>query len=125
MNAGAYGAETRERLVEAERRRPRRASAACSPTPTWASATATPRRPDDLIFTEALFEGAPGDRDADQAAMDAIEQHREAVAADPREDRRLHLQEPAGRQAWKLIDAAGCRGLRVGGAMSRSCTATS
>ena len=39
------------------------------------------------------------------------------VAADPRPHRRLDLRQPAGPQAWELIDDAGCRGLVRGGAM--------
>ena len=60
----------------------------------------------------------PADRAAIQAEMDAVEHHRETRPADPREDRRLDLhQSRPGSKAWQLVDAAGCRGLRVGGAM--------
>ena len=53
--------------------------------------------PAELIFVEALFEGYGRSQDAIKAAMDEVQHHRETVQADPREDRRLDLQEPAGQ----------------------------
>ena len=85
--------------------------------PRWDSPTAIPPRPKDLIFTEAVFEGEPADREAIQAAMDEVEAHREA--AQPIRDKTggSTFTNPPGHKAWQLIDAAGCRGLRIGGAM--------
>ena len=48
--------------------------------------------------------------------MDKITAVARGDAADQEPHRRLDLQEPAGHKAWQLIDAAGCRGLTVGGA---------
>ena len=49
--------------------------------------------------------------------MDAVEAHREA--AQPIRDKTggSTFTNPPGNKAWQLIDAAGCRGLRIGGAM--------
>ena len=68
----------------------------CCRTPTWATATGTPRAPDDLIFTGAALRGPRGggrrDPGGDGRRADAPRDR----AADPREDRRLDIQEPAG-----------------------------
>ena len=116
MNAGANGVETCERLVEAhalDRRGEPHVLSNAAMGFTYRHSAA----PDDLIFTEGVFEGVPADRDAIQAEMDAVEAHREA--AQPIRDRTggSTFTNPPGGKAWQLIDAAGCRGLRVGGAM--------
>lgn len=116
MNAGANGAETCERLVEAhavDRRGRRLVLAKAAMGYTYRHSAA----PDDLIFTEGVFAGEPADRETIQAEMDAVEQHREA--AQPIRDKTggSTFTNPPGQSAWKLVDAAGCRGLRVGGAM--------
>jgi len=116
MNAGANGVETCERLVEAhalDRRGERRTLSNLEMGFTYRHSAA----PDDLIFTEGVFEGVPADRDVIQAEMDAVEAHREA--AQPIRDKTggSTFTNPPGGKAWQLIDAAGCRGLRIGGAM--------
>jgi UDP-N-acetylmuramate dehydrogenase len=73
--------------------------------------------PEDLIFTSAAFEGAPADRAAIQAEMAAVEQHREKAQPIREKTGGSTFTNPPGKKAWQLIDAAGCRGLRVGGAM--------
>ncbi len=68
-----------------------------------------------VIFTGALFTGKSDDRTAIRAAMDEVQ----STARRPSRSARrpaLDLQEPARPVGWKLIDAAGCRGLRMGGA---------
>jgi UDP-N-acetylmuramate dehydrogenase len=71
--------------------------------------------PEDVIFTEALFQGAPG-----AAADIAAEMQRIAKARAETQPRNLTggstFKNPPGHKAWQLIDAAGCRGLTVGGA---------
>src|SRR5256885_2864124 len=71
MNGGAYGRETKDILIEA-----RRAGRARNPR-TYANAEMgfTYRHcgvPDDVVFTEALFAGTPGDPAAIAAEMDKI-----------------------------------------------------
>jgi UDP-N-acetylmuramate dehydrogenase len=121
MNAGANGAETRERLVEVvaiDRQGERHVLSNAAMGYSYRHASA----PDDLIFVEAVFEGPFEGRDRIRAEMDAVQAHREA--AQPVKTRTggstFKNPDPPGtpnqRSAWKLIDAAGCRGLRIGDA---------
>ena len=48
--------------------------------------------------------------------MDAVQHHRETVQPIREKTGGSTFTNPPGMSAWKLIDAAGCRGLRVGGA---------
>ncbi len=116
MNAGANGVETRERLVEAgavDRAGNRRVLTSAEMGFTYRHSAA----PDDLIFTEGLFEGPPADPTAIQAEMDAVQHHRETVQPIREKTGGSTFVNPPGARAWQLIDAAGCRGLSVGGAM--------
>ena len=70
----------------------------------------------DIIFTSALFQGRPGDQTLIQAEMDRVTQAREAAQPIKERTGGSTFKNPPGSSAWKLIDAAGCRGLRRGGA---------
>jgi UDP-N-acetylmuramate dehydrogenase len=72
---------------------------------------------DDLIFTDAVFQGVPADRASIQAEMDAVERHRETAQPIREKTGGSTFTNPPGHKAWQLVDAAGCRGLRVGDAM--------
>ena len=116
MNAGANGAETCERLVEARAvdrsgRRVVLTNAEMGFTYRHAGA------PEDLIFTEAVFEGPNSDQASIKAAMDAVQHHRETVQPIREKTGGSTFTNPPGASAWKLVDAAGCRGLKIGGAM--------
>lgn len=121
MNAGANGVETSERVVEViaiDRSGERHVLSNADMGYTYRHSDAA----DDLIFVEATYEGAPEDREKIRAAMDAVQEHREK--AQPVKSRTggstFKNPDPPGtknaRSAWRLIDAAGCRGLRIGGA---------
>jgi UDP-N-acetylmuramate dehydrogenase len=69
--------------------------------------------PDDVIFTSALFQGRAGDPEAIATEMDNIKQKREASQPRNRTGGST-FKNPPGQSAWKLVDEAGCRGLRVG-----------
>jgi UDP-N-acetylmuramate dehydrogenase len=116
MNAGAYGTETKDVLV---------------------TATAFDRRglrhdlgldelgfgyrhcgvPADWIFTGATFAGRPGDPTEIGRRMAEIQAAREASQPIRARTGGSTFANPPGRKAWQLIDEAGCRGLRRGGAM--------
>ena len=72
--------------------------------------------PADLIFTRAVFEGFPAERDAIKADMGAVQSHRESVQPIREKTGGSTFKNPQGTSAWKEIDNAGCRGLRLGGA---------
>lgn len=116
MNAGANGVETCERLVEAhavDRAGHRHVLANGDMGLTYRHSAA----PDELIFTEAVFEGPLADRAAIQKEMDAVEHHRETAQPIREKTGGSTFTNPPGKKAWQLIDSAGCRGLRIAGAM--------
>ncbi|MEI9803306.1 MAG: UDP-N-acetylmuramate dehydrogenase [Pseudolabrys sp.] len=112
MNGGAYGGETKDVLIEArgvDREGNRR-------TFTNAEMGFSYRHcgvPDDVIFTQAVFQGIVGDAAAIAAEMDAIKKKREASQPRNRTGGST-FKNPSGGSAWKLVDEAGCRGLKVG-----------
>ena len=71
---------------------------------------------DDLIFVEALFEGTPADREEIRKQMDEVQEHRETAQPVRSRTGGSTFKNPDGAKAWQLIDAAGCRGLQIGGA---------
>jgi len=115
MNGGAYGRETKDVLIDA------RGVDRAGKVRTYTNAEMgfTYRHcgvPDDVIFTAALFEGSAGDRAAIAAEMDEITSKRETTQPVKSRTGGSTFKNPPGHKAWQLIDAAGCRGLIVGGA---------
>lgn len=116
MNAGANGVEASERLIAVhaiDRDGRRRVVMKAEMGFSYRHSGVSP----DLIFTEAIFEGAPAERAAIQAEMDAVEQHREAAQPIREKTGGSTFTNPPGGKAWQLIDAAGCRGMKIGDAM--------
>src|SRR5207253_8757926 len=72
--------------------------------------------PDDIVWTAGRFAGAPGDPAAIAAEMDKITESREATQPIKSRTGGSTFESPPGRKAWQLIDAAGCRGLKIGDA---------
>ncbi|MFL6834134.1 MAG: UDP-N-acetylenolpyruvoylglucosamine reductase, partial [Xanthobacteraceae bacterium] len=72
--------------------------------------------PEDIVFTEALFQGMPGDAAEIAAEMGKITESREATQPIKSRTGGSTFKNPPGHKAWQLIDAAGCRGLKVGDA---------
>jgi UDP-N-acetylmuramate dehydrogenase len=114
MNAGAYGGETKDVLVEA-RGVDRSGNIRSFSSGDMGYSYRLSRAPEDVIFTEAVFQGRPGEPAAIAAAMDDIAKKRKA-SQPPNKTCGSTFKNPRGGKAWQLIDAAGCRGLRVGGA---------
>jgi UDP-N-acetylmuramate dehydrogenase len=115
MNAGAYGRETSDILVEAT------LVLRDGRVETWAKERLgyTYRHselPEGAIVVEALFEGAPGDPKAIGAEMERIGAAREATQPTRTRTGGSTFKNPPGRKAWELVDEAGCRGLTLGGA---------
>jgi UDP-N-acetylmuramate dehydrogenase len=115
MNGGAYGRETKDVLVEAralDRAGKVHILSAADMHYTYRHCGA----PEDVIFTQALFQGEAGDRAVISAEMDKITEAREATQPIKSRTGGSTFKNPPGHKAWQLIDAAGCRGLIVGGA---------
>jgi UDP-N-acetylmuramate dehydrogenase len=115
MNGGAYGGETKDVLVEA-RGVDRRGAVRIYNNADMGFHYRHCSVADDVIFTAALFQGAPGDAAAIAAEMNKITESREATQPVKSRTGGSTFKNPPGHKAWQLIDAAGCRGLRLGGA---------
>lgn len=72
--------------------------------------------PDGAIVVAARFQGHPGEPEAIQAEMDRISASREASQPLRSKTGGSTFKNPDGHKAWQLVDAAGCRGLQIGGA---------
>lgn len=115
MNAGAHGRETKDVLIEARAIDPDGNIHVLS----LADMGFTYRHsdvPHDWIFTEALYEGAPGKPADILREMDEVADYREKNQPIKERTGGSTFKNPPGASAWKLIDDAGCRGFRVGGA---------
>jgi len=115
MNAGAYGREFKDVLIEAialdrtgERMRFTKAEMGFEYRRSAASA--------DLIFIEAVFEAQPGEKAAIEARMNEITDARASTQPIKSRTGGSTFKNPPGEKAWQLIDKAGCRGLRKGDA---------
>jgi UDP-N-acetylmuramate dehydrogenase len=116
MNAGAYGCEVRDVLVSATTLDKTGRNHTidcdgmqlsyrhCGVDPCW-------------IFIEARLRGAAGDRDMITRRLAEIRASREAAQPVRARTGGSTFTNPPGEAAWRLIDAAGCRGLVRGGAM--------
>jgi len=115
MNGGAYGGETKDVLVAA--RGVDRSGLTCIfNNGEMRYSYRDCGVPQDVIFTEALFQGRPGDPAVIAAEMDKITESRETTQPIKSRTGGSTFKNPPGHKAWQLIDAAGCRGLTVGAA---------
>jgi len=115
MNGGAYGAETKDSLIEA-RGIDRSGTIRTYTNADMGFGYRHCGVPDDVIFTAALFQGQPGDPAAIAAEMEEITSKRETTQPVKSRTGGSTFKNPPGHKAWQLIDAAGCRGLAVGDA---------
>ena len=115
MNAGAHNGEIKEIFVEAIGY-DRRGGLVRLDTAQMGYRYRHSSAPDTLIYTRARFQGRPGKRDEIEAEMARITNAR--LASQPIREKTggSTFKNPPGQQAWRLIDAAGCRGLRLGDA---------
>jgi UDP-N-acetylmuramate dehydrogenase len=120
MNAGANGGETRDHLVEA------RGVLRSGEIVTLSNAALNfvyrkSHPPAGLIFTQALYEAPREELAIIRSRMEAVQEHRERAQPIREKTGGSTFKNPtssAGEKlsAWKLNDAAGCRGLQRGGA---------
>jgi UDP-N-acetylmuramate dehydrogenase len=115
MNAGANGAETKDVLIEASgvsRDGKKHSFSNAEMKFAYRNSGVDP----DVIFTAARFRGVIAAPEAIRARMKEVQTHRETAQPIREKTGGSTFKNPPGQSAWKLIDAAGCRGLRVGGA---------
>src|SRR6201992_944384 len=115
MNAGANGGETKDVLVEASgigRDGERHRLADADMEFVYRNSGVDP----SIIFTAARFRGEVPEPEAIRARMAEVQNHRETAQPIREKTGGSTFKNPPGQSAWKLIDAAGCRGLRAGGA---------
>ncbi len=116
MNGGAYGRETKDTLIEA-RAVDRSGRIHVLGNVDMHYAYRHCGVPDDYIFTQATLHGERGDPAVIAAEMDKITESRETTQPiKSRTGGSTFKNPPGAKKAWQLIDAAGCRGLRVGDA---------
>ncbi|WP_375610495.1 MULTISPECIES: UDP-N-acetylmuramate dehydrogenase [unclassified Bartonella] len=115
MNAGANGVETAARVVEVyalDRKGKRHILSLKDMHYSYRHCDI----PEGFIFTAALLEGQTGNKDDIRAAMDEVALHRETVQPIREKTGGSTFRNPENGSAWRVIDEAGCRGLRIGGA---------
>ncbi|MES2166248.1 MAG: UDP-N-acetylmuramate dehydrogenase [Pseudomonadota bacterium] len=115
MNAGANGGETKDVLVEA------RGVTRAGEKVTFFNADMkfvyrNSGVDTSVIFTSALYRGRVTDPETIRARMAEVQNHRETAQPIREKTGGSTFKNPPGHSAWKLIDAAGMRGFRVGGA---------
>jgi UDP-N-acetylmuramate dehydrogenase len=115
MNAGAYGREVADILIEATLVL-RDGRVETWPAERFGYTYRHSETPDGAVVVEALLEGVPGDPKAIGAEMDRIAAEREASQPLRSRTGGSTFKNPPGTKAWQLIDKAGCRGLRIGDA---------
>ncbi|WP_417790532.1 UDP-N-acetylmuramate dehydrogenase [Terasakiella pusilla] len=115
MNAGAYAREMKDVLIDAT---------AISPlgevkTLSLADLGYSYRHSDladDWVFLSARLQGRTTDQDAIRAEMQKIQDARGSSQPIRSRTGGSTFANPEGHKAWQLIDQAGCRGLKRGGA---------
>ena len=115
MNGGAYGREVADVLID------------CDVILPGGRLVRLPKRdlrysyrhselPESAVVVSARFQGTPGDPAEIGAEMDRIAQAREESQPLRTKTGGSTFKNPPGDKAWRLVDAAGCRGLTMGGA---------
>src|SRR6476469_704886 len=115
MNAGANGAETKDVLIDAVgigRDGTKRRFGNADMKFIYRNSGVDP----SAIFTSARFRASAAAPEAIRARMNEVQNQRESAQPIREKTGGSTFKNPPGQSAWKLIDAAGCRGLRVGGA---------
>ena len=115
MNAGANGAETKDVLIEAtgigrDGKTHKFSNADMKFVYRNSGVDAS------VIFTSARFRGVSATPQAIRKRMDEVQSHRESAQPIREKTGGSTFKNPPDNSAWKLIDAAGCRGLKLGGA---------
>jgi UDP-N-acetylmuramate dehydrogenase len=115
MNGGAYGRETCEVLVECEVVL-RSGELVTLSNEALGYTYRHSELPEGAVVVSATLRGEPGEPADIQAEMDRIAQSREETQPLRSKTGGSTFKNPDNDKAWRLIDAAGCRGLTMGDA---------
>lgn len=115
MNAGAYGIETKDVLVDATLLL-RDGSIITVSGDSLGMTYRNGHLPAGAIVLSARFATTDGDKDSILGRIHTIRHQREATQPIRGKTGGSTFTNPPGHAAWRLIEAAGCRGLRQGGA---------
>jgi len=115
MNAGANGGETKDVLVEASGVT-RAGERVIFSNADMKFVYRNSGVDTSVIFTSALYRGRITDAETIRVRMNEVQNHRETAQPIREKTGGSTFKNPPGHSAWKLVDAAGMRGFRVGGA---------
>lgn len=117
MNAGCYGSETKDVLVEAYAvNRLGEQVTLSNAEMGYAYRHSDAAERGGLIFTGALYRGTSDDPEVVTARMDAITARREQTQPIREKTGGSTFKNPEGKSAWQCVDEAGWRGRLYGGA---------
>jgi UDP-N-acetylmuramate dehydrogenase len=115
MNAGCYGAETKDILVSA-RGLTRAGQWVDYALADFGYTYRHSEAPADIIWIEATFRGTPDAPEAVAARIAEITARRETTQPIREKTGGSTFKNPPGHSSWQLVDAAGWRGKPFGGA---------
>lgn len=115
MNAGAYGREFKDAVIDACVI-DRQGNFHTLSNADFGFSYRHSKPPEDWIFISARLQAAPGDPAAIKAKMEEIKNARGTSQPIRSYTGGSTFANPEGQKAWQLIDDAGCRGLKIGGA---------
>lgn len=115
MNAGCYGTETRDRMVEL-RAVTRQGEIVTLSNADMGYLYRKSNGPRGAVFVSAVYQGTKGEPAEIKEAMREITEKREASQPIRSKTGGSTFKNPDGHSSWKLIDDAGCRGLTIGDA---------
>ncbi|MBX7527440.1 UDP-N-acetylmuramate dehydrogenase [Qipengyuania sp. 1NDH10] len=115
MNGGAYGREVSDVLLDCDVVMPD-GQLITLPAADLQYSYRHSALPEGAVVVSARFQGTPGDPEEIGAEMDRIAEARENSQPLRTKTGGSTFKNPPGKKAWELVDAAGCRGLKLGGA---------
>ena len=115
MNGGAYGREVADILVDCDVIMPD-GNLITLPVDDLGYTYRHSELPEGAVVVSARFNGEPGDPEDIGAEMDRIAEARENSQPLRTKTGGSTFKNPEGMKAWQLVDEAGCRGLKIGGA---------
>jgi UDP-N-acetylmuramate dehydrogenase len=114
MNAGCYGSETKDVLVEAYA--VTRSGEEITLSNAQMGYSYRHSEPENLIYLGALYQGTPDDPALVTERMEAITARREQTQPIREKTGGSTFKNPEGKSAWQCVDEAGWRGRLFGGA---------